>query len=172
MKKKEIQKGDHEGRGFLKVVYHCFGGAHASPTAAAIHLGILRTDRRPSFRDFQKIPLFDYQTNSEHGKLIKVGIDNNGNEVYILGRRNTTQVVINLIREFSRLNGENPDEYYFVDCVQLFNPLMVMGGFSSRVLGIVNIGRPVVTLGTIISFPKLVAIVKRTLLYLNTRSTQ
>ncbi len=147
----------------MKIVYHCYGGAHASPTAAAIHLGILPDNRLPSWKDFKKIPYFDQITSKEHGKLILIGMDQQNNEVYILGRRNAAKLIIRIIQEFIQLTGGDPSEYCFVDCLQLFNPLMVMGGFSSRALGWVNFGRPVVTLGTILSFPILAAKVKKTI---------
>lgn len=147
----------------MKIVYHCFGGAHASPTAAAIHLGILSSDRRPSFAELLKVPRFDSVRSWEHGKLFRAGIDNEGNEVFTMGRRNSTTLVIKLLREFTRLNGGDPDAYYFVNCVQLLNPFMVTGGYSSRALNWVRIGRPIVTFGTILSFPILVKIVQRTI---------
>jgi hypothetical protein len=150
----------------LKIIYHCYGGAHASPTAAAIHLGILKDDRLPGWEDFKKIPYFDRTTCSEYGKLIFMGKDRWGHEVYILGRRNSTKLVIKIIQEFLKLNGQNPAEYYFVDCVQSLNPLMITGGFSSRAMGWINIGRPIVTLGTILSFPILVSKVRRTIQYI------
>jgi hypothetical protein len=147
----------------LKIVYHCYGGAHASPTAAAIHLGIIRDDRLPEWSDFKRIPYFDRITSNEHGKLIFIDRDESGHEIYILARRNAPKIVINLIREFSKLTGADPNEYYFVNCVQLYNPLMVTGGFSSRALGWVKFGRPLVTLGTIVSFPILVSKVRKTI---------
>jgi len=147
----------------LKIVYHCYGGAHASPTAAAIHLGILPVDRRPTFKELLSVPKFDSIRSWKHGKLFWAGIDNNGNEVYTMGRRNSADLAIKLLREFTQLNGGNPDEYYFVNCVQLLNPFMVTGGYSSRSLGLVTFGRPLVTFGTILSFPILVKIVKRTI---------
>ena len=147
----------------MKIVYHCYGGAHASPVAAAIHLGILAKDRLPSFRDFKRVPYFDTQTKKDHGRLIKIAPDHWGNEIYILARRNATDTVINLIKEFFKLTEGNPEEYFFVDCVQLYNLFMVAGGFSSRAMGWVGMGRPVVTFGTILSFPILVGIVNRTL---------
>ena len=147
----------------MKIVYHCFGGAHASPTAAAIHLGILPKDRWPSFTDFQKIPFFDDTTSITHGKMVKVGQDYLGNEVYIMGRRNCTQLALNIIREYLKLTGEDPGQYLFVSCVQMLNPFMVTGGFSSRGMGWVGFGRPIVTFGTILSFRCLVSIVNRTI---------
>jgi len=147
----------------MKIVYHCYGGAHASPTAAAIHLGLLKPNRLPRFSDFKRIPYFDQLTWTGHGKLIKVGEDFFGNEVFILGRRNSARMVIRLIREFAKLTGNDPDEYHFVNCMQRFNPFMVTGGFSSRGLGLVEFGRPIVTFGTMISYPILVAIVHKTI---------
>lgn len=147
----------------MKIVYHCYGGAHASPTAAAIHLGILPAHRRPTFAELLQVPRFDSIRGWEHGKLFLAGVDNDGNEVYTMGRRNSAKLVIKLIKEFTRLCGGNPDDYYFVNCVQLFNPFMVTGGYSSRALGWVKFGRPIVTFGTILSFPVLVRIVQRTI---------
>jgi hypothetical protein len=147
----------------MKIIYHCFGGAHASTTAAAIHLGIIAQNRIPRFRDFKKIPFFDGTTWNEHGKMIKAGVDSQGNEIFIMARRNSAKLIINLIKEFARLNHENPEEYHFVNCMQMFNPFMITGGFSSRALGWVRLGRPVVTFGVMISFPILVSIVQKTL---------
>ena len=151
----------------LKVVYHCYGGAHASPTAAAIHLGHFPAGRLPGFDDFKNIEHFDRMTWNEHGKLVKAGVDASGHEVFVLGRRNSPQLVIGLIREFIRLSGGDPDEYFFVNCMQQLNPLMVTGGFSSRRLGMVKFGRPIVTFGTLISYPILAAIVRRTIRKIN-----
>ncbi len=147
----------------MKIVYHCYGGAHASPTAAAIHLGLFPSNRWPRFSDFKKIPHFDRITWNEHGQLIKAGVDASGNEIFILGCRNSPQLIIDLIREFSKLTGGNPDEYYFVNCLQRFNLFMVTGGYTSRGLGLVKLGRPIVTFGTMISYPILAAIVRRTI---------
>ena len=147
----------------MKIVYHCFGGAHASPTAAAIHLGILPQDRWSGMKELLRTPHFDQLTGPEHGKLIKAGVDPMGHEVYFLARRNNPRLVINLIKEFTRLKGENPDEYLFVNCMQTFNLLMVVGGYSSRALGWINVGRPVVALGTVFSYTILVSIVRRTI---------
>ncbi len=146
----------------MKIVYHCFGGAHASPTAAAIHLGLLPQDRIPRLKEFREIPYFDSATCISHGNLTKVGWDRLGNEVYILGRRNSPDFVIKVIKEFLRLRGDNPEDYLFVSCVQLLNPFMVTGGFSSRAMGWVGFGRPLVTFGTILSYPALVKIVRKT----------
>jgi hypothetical protein len=147
----------------LKIVYHCYGGAHASPTAAAIHMGVLAPGRWPAVADFDKVPYYDRITRGEHGKLIRIGVDPRGHEIYIMGRRNSPQPVIAAIREFLRWNGEDPSQYYFVDCVQLFNLFMVAGGFSSRAMGWVRLGRPLVRFGTRLSFGILEKIVRRTI---------
>ena len=147
----------------MKVVYHCFGGAHASPTAAAIHLGILPREKRPNFTDMRRIPFFDEMTATNHGKLNYAGKDHSGNEVYFLARRNNGTLITNIIKGFAGLKGEDPSEYYFIDCMQRFNLLMITGGFTSRKLGWVSFGRPIVTLGTIFAYPALVSIVEKTI---------
>ena len=121
-------------------------------------------DRPPRCRDFYRlVPYYDRITRGEHGKLIKIGTDVNGHEVFILGRRNASQPVINIIKEFSRLSGVDPEVYYFVDVVQLGNPFMVVGGFFSRGLGFVKLGRPLVSFGTRRAFQVLARLVRRTM---------
>ncbi|MCL6591244.1 MAG: DUF3189 family protein [Firmicutes bacterium] len=151
----------------MKVVYHCYGGAHASPTAAAIHLGLLPRDRRPGMKELIRNPHFDRLTDPEHGKMIKAGVDPAGNEVYYLARRDSPRLVINLIKEFTRLQGGNPDEYLFVNCMQILNPLMMAGGYSSRALGWIKLGRAVAAFGTYFSYTILASVVKRTLQQIN-----
>ncbi len=145
----------------MKIIYHCFGGAHASPTTAAIHLKMISNRHLPAMMDFKNISKFDLAIGKDHGKLNYLGTDHQGNEVYIMGREHQAVMVINIIKEFVKLSGGNPDEYHFINCCQSFNLLMVIGGFSSRRLGWVWFGRPLVTLGTLLAFPKLVAIVKK-----------
>lgn len=156
----------------MKIVYHCFGGAHASPTAAAIHLGIISQEKPPTFKDMRGIPFFDKMIASQHGKLNYLGDDRFGNGIYFMARRNNTALIINIIRECARLKGEDPSDYYFVDCMQHLNLLMIMGGFSSRALGWVKVGRPIVTLGTIVAFPALISIVKKTMHHIKESHSQ
>lgn len=147
----------------MKIIYHCYGGSHSSPTAAAIHLGLIPRNHLPGFKELQQLPYFDQLTWDRHGKLIYMGTDEWGNDIFFLARRNQAQFVIGIIKEFIRLSGGDPDEYFFIDCMQGFNLFMVTGGYSSRGLGLVKFGRPIVTFGTILSFPILVRIVKRTI---------
>jgi len=44
----------------LKVIYHCYGGAHSSVTAANIHLGLLPRERTPGYRELISQKLFDH----------------------------------------------------------------------------------------------------------------
>ena len=121
-------------------------------------------DRRPAVAEFHRlIPYYDRITRGEHGKIIKIGTDKLGHEVCIMGRRNAVEPVIAAIKEFSRLSGIEPEQYLFVDVVQLHNLFMVAGGFSSRAMGWVNVGRPLVSFGTRLSFHVLARIVQKTL---------
>jgi len=152
----------------LKIIYHCFGGAHASPTTAAIHLKLISNQHLPAITDFKNISKFDVATSQDHGKLNYLGVDHLGNEIYIMGRAHQAPLVTNLIKEFVKLSGGNPDDYCFINCCQSFNLLMVIGGFSSRRLGLVWLGRPLVSLGTLLAFPKLVGIVQKIWISFNT----
>ncbi|HCX78095.1 MAG TPA: hypothetical protein DG577_01645, partial [Firmicutes bacterium] len=43
------------------MIYHCYGGAHSSVTAAAVHVGLLARDKTPSRLELVSLPYFDAQ---------------------------------------------------------------------------------------------------------------
>lgn len=145
----------------MKVIYHCFGGSHSSVTAAAIHLGILTETQRPTITSLLEIPYYDGQISSDHGIIRFMGKDVHGNQVYILGRRNSNIVTQNCLNGIAQLFGITPDELLLVDVMPYVNWMMMVGGYLSRRMGWVRIGRPIVVMGTIISFPKMVGLVQR-----------
>ncbi len=146
----------------MKIVFYCYGGAHASQTAAALYLGSIPPENPPPLTIFQQITYFDRITQAEHGQLKYIGTDNFNNQIYTLACRHSVKTITNLIKAFSILSGENPGEYLYVNCLQLFNPLMVLGGYLSRGCGWIKIGRPLVTLGTYFSFGFILKLVENT----------
>ena len=146
----------------MKVVYHCYGGAHASSTAAAIHLGLLPADRIPTKEELLAAPFYDGPDSSTHGMLNYVGNDDHGNEVFILGRRQQAKMMERLLKEMVKMLGKNPEEWKFVNCYQPFNYIMMLGGFSSRALKITFFGRPIVIYGTRWAYKKICRIVQQT----------
>lgn len=146
----------------MKVVFHCYGGTHASPVAAALYLGRMDERRRPSVRQLASLALFDRVSPRDFGRLLPVGEDQAGNQVYVLGCGRYPEIVLRTLEGFQALLGAEPDELVLADVYPVINPLMRVGGYTSRVLGWVSLGRPLVALGTVLAFPKLVALARQT----------
>ncbi|MGE5557596.1 MAG: DUF3189 family protein [Bacillota bacterium] len=146
----------------MKIIYHCFGGAHASAAAASIHLGYLPADRIPGREELLSAPLYDGPDSATHGILHFVGKDRAGHEIFILGRKQQTKMLEILLRSIVGVLGHDPAEWKFVNCYQSFNLLMMIGGYSSRALKIVVFGRPLVMWGTMLAYRRIVKIVQKT----------
>lgn len=146
----------------MKIVYSCYGGAHSSQAAAAIHLGQLPVDRVPEARELLAVDRFDRVGDDQHGIVQFAGVDDEGNEVYILGRGPGFKVVERAFRSGFRVGGGDPDQLLFVNALVTVNLLMRVGGFLSRRLGWVFLGRPLVVYGTRRAYPDLVRLVENT----------
>lgn len=145
----------------MKIIYHCYGGAHSSVTAAAVHLAWLPTDRLPEKEELQKIPYFDQQKDKDHGYIRFMGTDEYNNEIYVLGRRNCAKVFENMARELVTVFDQAKEDYLFFNVMPYVNWKMVLGGYTSRRLGITCIGRPIISAGVIASYWKIVSFVQR-----------
>ncbi|WP_418790146.1 DUF3189 family protein [Phosphitispora sp. TUW77] len=145
----------------MKIIYHCYGGAHSSVTAAAIHLGWLPTDRIPGNEEIKAIPYFDRPITRDHGRLQFMGNDEFGNDIYVIGRRSAATVFENMAIGLAGVYGFSPDQLLVVNVMPYVNWKMMVGGFTSRRLGLKAIGRPVVTAGVKFSYWKIVSMVNR-----------
>jgi len=143
----------------LKVIYYCYGGTHSSPIAAALHTGLLSLDKPPTLSEIRHLPWFDNVTTAQRGQLFLVGRDQQGNFVYVCGRGREKRGITQAIISGFRLAGGNPEDLLFIDTLPAVNVLMRVGGYLSRRLGLVSIGRPLVLYGAKLALPKLVAIV-------------
>lgn len=146
----------------MKIVYDDYGGAHSTPVAAALHLGRMRADRCPTNAELMALPLFDRVTRAGQGYLISMGTDAEGHEVYILGRGPSGIIVERALVSGSTLAGGLPACTMFVETLSCVNLWMRVGGFLSRALGWVSLGRPLVLYGTRTAFPSLVKLVALT----------
>lgn len=147
----------------MNIIYHCRGGTHSSPTAAALHLGILSMDRVPDSRTLMNyVPDFDLTDRRAFGHLRFMGIDEFGHKIFCMGRRKAAHIVIPAVKDALRIAGADPDEFVFINVMPTVNVWMKVGGFSSRALRLVSFGRPLVVLGTQKAFPEIAQIVKRT----------
>jgi len=146
----------------LHIIYHCVGGAHSSPTAAAIHLNMLPTDHIPNKLDILNLPFFDTLEKKDRGKIIYRGTDEFDNKVYTLGRQFIPDIIINSIKDMWGILNQKEDDLLIVNTLPSVNLLMKIGGFSSRRLNLVKFGRPIVLHGTLSAYTNIVKIVKET----------
>lgn len=147
--------------GEKKIIYHCYGGAHSSVVAAAIHLGRLDPARMPYDRELVDLELFDRQSKDGHGQLHFFGFDEDGNQVYSVGCRNAGTAVENILKGVAGMLGAGK-EVHFVDTLHCVNARMRAGGYLSRRLGLIRLGRPLVLSGTRAVYKKLVQLVADT----------
>jgi hypothetical protein len=143
----------------MKIVYDDYGGAHSTQVAAAVHLGLLAADRVPSAAELLNLPLFDRVTQEHHGCLIFMGRDNDGHEVFVLGRGPSAVTVERAIASGIALTGAEMPSLRFFETLPTVNWWMRVGGYLSRHLGWVKLGRPLVVYGTRKAFPQLVQLV-------------
>lgn len=145
----------------LKIIYHCYGGTHSSVTAAGIHLGRLPRDRVPKYKELLNQDLFDRQEGCNIGKMVFMGRDGLGNEIYVAGRRSRPQLLYNVTGGLSDLLGLDSGSLMLVDVSSFVSSSMKAGGFMSRRMGLVRLGRPIVAWGTLRSYRDLVAVVEK-----------
>lgn len=143
------------------IVYHCYGGSHSSVVTAAAHLGLLDPGRVPTASDLMALDYFDRMENEEHGRLRHMGIDEAGRLVYVLGCEGVNQRLVRCLRALMQEEHLEPDQVCFVNTLPYVNPLMRAGGFFSRALGWIAIGRPLVIRGTQRAFPQFAALARR-----------
>ncbi len=145
----------------MKIIYNCYGGTHTSVMAAALHLGILKEDRFPSYRELMACPYFDKVNKKDVGKLFFMGKDEKGHEVYVLGCRNAGLIVEKVLNEFFRIVNISSDEFFFASTLSSLNLLIKLGGLLSRSLNLVTLGRIFLFPGCMISYPEIKKIVKK-----------
>lgn len=145
----------------MKIIYHCYGGSHSSVIAAALHLGWLSKNQVPSFQEMLSLPYFDKTTNNDFGTIRYMGVDEYGNEVYVLGKKGMGDRCTQILNGVAHLLGKEQD-ILAVNCMNRVNWLMKLGGFASRRMGLVGMGRPVLNIGTRKAFMNLVNLVEIT----------
>jgi hypothetical protein len=152
----------------MHIIYNCRGGTHSSVSAAAIHLGLVTGEKVLKKEDILlKVPFYDKLTKEDLGKINYIGTDKRGNLVYALGRKGAKNIVLQAIASTLEIYGINPkEEILFVDTMPAVNTKMKIGGFLSRSLGLVSVGRPIVLSGTQDAWQSLDQIVRNTKLKL------
>ena len=145
----------------MNVIYHCYGGAHSSVMAAAIHLGCVTQPERVSTREVLALPYFDIQDQDELGRIRRVGTDAGGNSVYVLGRESQSRLAARVLTSFARDLQIDPRSFVLADMLAYVNPIMIVGGSLSRRYRVVGLGRAIAAEGTRRAAPYLAGGVER-----------
>ncbi len=131
----------------MYIIYHCFGSAHSSVIASAIHVGMLPTHRIPKTQEIVTLPYYDQTRREEIGSPFYVGRDELGIEVYILGMANNKEVLIKSLDSLLKIYHIKENQLILVDSLSQINTITRIGGFLSRRLGLIKIGRPLTIKG-------------------------
>jgi len=153
----------------MKIFYHCYGSSHTSIVSAAIHLGILPDDRIPTIDEILKVPHYDQGTTELIGTPIFFGVDEFGCDVYAIGLTHAKAMFKRAIRSFLAINNVSEQELVMADALARISIYTRIGGYLSRGLGIVSIGRPLSAYGiqrTYYNFVDLTQEVKQKIMYL------
>lgn len=143
----------------MKIIYHCYGGTHASVTAASLHLGLLAKNRLPTAKELLSCPYFDRLTTRDYGKMFFMGRDRRDAEVYVMGCRNAGLLVETALKELCRVMHVHYRSVTFVNTKHCLNILMKMGGFLSRRLNLITLGRLFLFPGTRLAFKQIKQVV-------------
>lgn len=141
------------------VIYHDIGGSHSSIVAANIHINNLPGDTIPDKDSIQRLPGFDGMKSQDWGRLIYAGDDEFGTKVFIISRQNHPELVVPAIKDMYRILNGDDKGLYVINTTPTTNVWMAIGGYSSRMLGLVRFGRPIVTYGTLKSYTKIAKLV-------------
>lgn len=138
----------------------CFGRAHSSVVAAAIHLGHLDPQKTPTVRELINLPLFDISEASDLGIPRFIGCDMEGYEIYIIGLNGCRVQGQSAIESLAEILAVPPWEILIVETLGAIGWLAKLGGFLSRQLHFVTVGRPIVAQGVIRSYDLLCELVE------------
>ncbi len=146
----------------MHIIYHCVGGTHSSAIASAIHLGLLPKTRAATVQELLSIPYFDNTDKQEYGRIIHRGIDEYGNNIYTLSRQFTGSIMIRALKDLCIILTGSENHVIFINASTAVNNTMKIGGFLSRRLNMIAIGRPIVLKGCSKAYMDIAAIVTKT----------
>ncbi|ASS75175.1 hypothetical protein CIG75_09395 [Tumebacillus algifaecis] len=131
----------------MHIIYHCYGSAHSSVVAAAIHLGRLPSDRVPSHEEVLKLADYDSVESWQIGTLFFKGHDEWANPIYTLGLGKESKRSKQALVTFLELLNIDTAQLFFNEALPHINVYAKVGGALSRRYGIVRLGRPLSAYG-------------------------
>lgn len=129
------------------IIYHCFGSAHSSVLAAAIHTGMLPEKCLPENEEILNLPHYDKTPSRLIGTIFYFGKDEGDNRVYIVGLGKAKEIILNAFESMIKYENYPEEEIIFVNSLRYVNVYVRVGGFLSRKLGMVFPGRFITVYG-------------------------
>lgn len=151
----------------MHIVYHCVTGCHSSSTAAAIHIGLLPENYKPSYHDLLSVPFYDELEEKDRGKIILRGTDEKGNSIYTLSRKYIPHLILPVVLDTWNIFNQAENDLMLVNTQPCVNGFMKLGGYLSRGLKMTKQGKPIVAKGTLYTYENIAALVKNTKNQLN-----
>lgn len=130
-----------EGHERVEVIYCCYAGAHTSITAAALHVRLLAPKHQPTVSDILSLPYFDTTSQDQIGRVFKYGSDQRGNNIYVAALGPGRQATLAALKLMLLECGVTDDNSLIVNALSCVSLGVRVGGFISRRLGIVTLGR-------------------------------
>ncbi|WP_408955934.1 DUF3189 family protein [Natroniella sp. ANB-PHB2] len=126
----------------MKVIYYCYGSAHTSVLAAALHVGLLPLQEKADSETIKNLPHYDQIESDQIGLPIFYGQDESKNQVYILGLGGQRKLMKQILYNYFQVCEINTTDIILVSALVHANFWTKIGGFLSRRCGIVTLGRP------------------------------
>ena len=142
----------------MLVIYYCYGGTHSSPVAAAL-TPAFSAERIPTRKELLQLPWFDRSRRTSGASCSSWGKDRRQCHLHLRQGKERDGIAQAIKSGFS-LSGGDSQELFFVDTMPAVNLVMRVGGYLSRHLGLVALGRPLAILGAQLAFPQLLRIVQ------------
>ncbi|MEG6569138.1 uncharacterized protein DUF3189 [Thermohydrogenium kirishiense] len=143
------------------VAYICYGSAHSSIVAASIHVGLLPSDRIPTFDEILSMPHYDLTDGNQIGIPFYMGIDEYDNDVYAIGAKSGRKIMMKAVRSFLKESGIGENEIMLIDTLPAIGLLTKVGGMTSRKFKIISVGRPFTVYGIIKKYNNFLDIVNK-----------
>ncbi|HHV74077.1 MULTISPECIES: DUF3189 family protein [unclassified Thermoanaerobacterium] len=141
------------------IAYVCYGSAHSSIVAAAIHVGFLPNDRIPAFEEFLSLPHYDMTEGNQIGIPFYMGVDEFNNDVYAIGAKSGRKIMMKAVKSFLRESGIHEEEIMLIDTLPAIGLMTKFGGMTSRRFKMISIGRPFTVYGIIKKYKNFLDIV-------------
>lgn len=109
--------------------------------------------------DILALPNFDATSKDQIGRVFKFGVDERGNNVYIAALGPGRQATLSALKLMLQECGVSELNSLIVNALSCVNLEVRVGGFLSRRLGLVSIGRPMCARGIIRHFKCFVSLV-------------